>query len=191
MLEDAPRPELWTRIAALLGALRTLLLGAAPHLFAGIALEARAQLAAANALVRRYLHVLAADLTLPPPAVGVPEKNSNKTPTGLQRSHEPLFRLTEEARLSSSSGKSQERDPPELQWALMVEAVRRLRAVLNDPRRHALRLARLIRRRGRAALRALPVPAHILRRLPPWTDALLCRLDQEARPEDWAGLDTS
>ncbi|MFN4025538.1 MAG: hypothetical protein ACK4MQ_11960 [Hyphomonas sp.] len=190
MLDDAPRPELWTRIAALLGALRTLLMGAAPHLFAGIAREARAQLAAANALVRRYLHVLAAELTLPP-AVGVFSGTSTKTPATLQRSRETLFRLTEEARPSSPSSKSQERDPPELQWALMVEAVRRLRAVLNDPRRHALRLARLIRRKGRAMLRVLPVPAHILRRLPPWTDALICRLDQEARPADWAGLDTS
>lgn len=187
----APRPELWTRIAALLGALRALLMGTAPQMFAGIASEARAQLAAANALVRRYLHVLAAELTLPPPAIGVPSENSNKPPTGAQRSREALFRLSEAARPSSSSARSQAHDPPELQWALMTEAVRRLRAVMRDPERHALRMARLIRRTGRAALRVLPVPAHILRRLPPWTDALLCRLDQAARPEDWEGMDTS
>jgi len=73
----------------------------------------------------------------------------------------------------------------------MMEAARRLALVLNHPEKHALRLARLLRRQARATLKALPVPASILKRLAPWTDALLLRLDEEARQEGWAGIDSS
>jgi hypothetical protein len=40
-------------------------------------------------------------------------------------------------------------------------------------------------------LRDLPVPWHIIRRIPPALDVLLLRADQIARPLAWAGLDTS
>jgi hypothetical protein len=91
----APRPELWTRIAAFLGALRTFLRGAVPDKFDKAAANARAHLMAAAALVRRYIHVLAADIALPPLADGAPAKSSNQTPNKLQRRRESLFRLTE------------------------------------------------------------------------------------------------
>ena len=185
----APRPELWTRIAALLGALRTLLREAVPEHFHKIAAEARAQLIAATALVRRYIHVLAADITLPAPRpVGAPAKNSNETPTKRPARREALFRLIEETRLARAASKSDGADTPFVQWALMMEAARRLALVLNHPEKHALRLARMLRRRKGRVLKDLPVPGHIIRRLPPWTDALLLRLDEEARPEDWAGI---
>ncbi|MBY9068562.1 hypothetical protein K1X12_16830 [Hyphomonas sp. WL0036] len=186
-----PRPELWTRIAAVLGALRQLLRTVVPEHFTGIASEARARLAAAAALIRRYIHVLAAEIMLPERLVGVSAKNSNETPGKLQARRDPLFRLIEEACAPSRSSQSESSDPPFLQWAMMLEAARRLALVLNDPEKHAKRLARLLRRRKGASLKDIPVPAHILRRLAPWTDALILRLDEEARPAAWAGLNSS
>ena len=187
----APRPELWTRIAAFLGALRTFLRGAVPDKFDKAAATARAHLMAAAALVRRYIHVLAADIALPPLADGAPAKSSNQTPNKLQRRRESLFRLTELADTIKRASKGGGSDTPFTQWALMMEAARRLAIVLNHPEKHALRLARLLRRKGRATLKDLPVPASILKRLTPWADALLQRLDEEARPEAWAGINSS
>ncbi|AXE66017.1 hypothetical protein BBF93_18575 [Hyphomonas sp. CACIAM 19H1] len=188
----ALRPELWTRIAALLGALRTLLRQAVPEHFASIAAEARLQLITATALVRRYIHALAAEITLPAPrAVATPPKTSNETPRQLQRRREALFCLIEEARPARHAAKSDGADTPFVQWALMMEAARRLALVLNHPEKHALRLARMLRRRKGRVLKDLPVPSHILRRLPPWIDALILRLDEEARPQDWAGINSS
>ena len=184
----APRPELWTRIAALLGALRTLLRGAVPEHFHKIADDARAQLLAATALVRRYIHVLAAEITLPPLPVGVSPKPAGQTPTKHQARRDALFRLTELVDTIKRASKPGGSDTPFTQWALMMEAARRLALVLNYPEKHALRLARLLRRQARATLKDLPIPASILRRLAPWTDALLCRLDEEARPHAWAGI---
>ncbi|ABI76571.1 hypothetical protein HNE_3492 [Hyphomonas neptunium ATCC 15444] len=186
-----PRPELWTRIFALLGALRTLLREAVPELFGTIAGDARAQLVAVTSLVRRYIHVLAAELSLPPLAVGVPKENSKSNSEKLQPRREAPFRLTELISPPKGSSASEGTDTPFIQWALMFEAARRLNAVLATPQKHALRLARLLRKRKGETLKPMPVPGHILRRLPPWTDALLCRLDEEARPEAWAGINTS
>ena len=188
----APRPELWTRIAALLGALRALLRGAVPEHFHKIAAEARAQLLAATALVRRYIHVLAAEITLPEPRpVGAPAKNSNETPGARQPRRAETFSLIEQARSTSRPSTSDGADTALVQWALMMEAARRLAIVLNHPEKHALRLARMLRRRKGATLKELPIPAGILRRLAPWTDALILRLDEAARPEAWAGINSS
>jgi|GEM_PF-1395603 len=185
----ALRPELWTRIAALLGALRALLRQAVPEHFASIAAEARLQLMTATALVRRYIHALAGEITLPEPrSVGASRKPSNETPRKIQRRREALFCLIEEARPARHAAKSDGADTPFVQWALMMEAARRLALVLNHPEKHALRLAHMLRRRKGRVLKDLPVPSHILRRLPPWIDALLCRLDEAARPEAWAGI---
>ena len=187
----APRPELWTRIAAFLGALRVFLRGAVPDKFDKAAATARAHLMAAAALVRRYIHVLAADLALPPLPVGGSPKTAGETPTKQQRRRDALFRLTELADTIKRASKGGGSDTPFVQWALMMEAARRLALVLNHPEKHALRLARLLRRKARATLKDLPVPASILKRLAPWTDALLQRLDEEARPEAWAGINSS
>ncbi|MFN4186374.1 MAG: hypothetical protein ACK4M6_16780, partial [Hyphomonas sp.] len=105
----------------------------------------------------------------------------------LQPRREATFRLTELISISKGSSASDGADTPFIQWALMFEAARRLNAVLADPQKHALRLARLLRRRKGETLKTMPVPGHILRRLPPWIDALLCRLDEEASPAAWAG----
>ncbi|MFN3312912.1 MAG: hypothetical protein ACK46Q_05550 [Hyphomonas sp.] len=191
-MTDRPRLELWTRAAAFLAVLRRLITLSGPDGFAAIAAEARWRLAAATALVRRYIHILAAEIDLPPlaPARPAPEISAPSAAPRLCR--ERPFRLIEEARVAAGqSRRASELDPPEFQWALTTEAVRRLVAVMANPRPHALRLARFLRQRITAVLRALPVPHHILRRLPPEIDALLCRFDQAARPEAWAGLDTS
>ena len=187
----APRPELWTRIAAFLGGLRAFLRGAVPDKFDKVAAAARAHLMAAAALVRRYIHVLAADLALPPLPVGAPARNSNQPPTKHQARRDTLFRLTELMDTIKHASKGGGSDTPFVQWALMMEAARRLALVLNHPEKHALRLARLLRRQARATLKDLPVPASVLRRLAPWTDALLQRLDEEARPQAWAGINSS
>ncbi len=188
----APRPELWTRIAALLGALRMLLRRAVPEHFHKIAAEARAQLLAATALVRRYIHVLAADIVLPEPRpVGAPAKNSNETPGARHPRREALFCLIEEVRPASRPSTSDGADTAFVQWALMMEAARRLAIVLNHPEKHALRLARMLRLRKGATLKDLPIPTGILRRLAPWTDALILRLDEAARPEAWSFINSS
>jgi hypothetical protein len=184
----APRPELWTRIAAFLGTLRVFLRGAVPDKFDRVAATARAHLMAAAALVRRYIHVLAADIALPPLPVGASPQSSNATPTKLQRRRDSLFRLTELIDTLKRASNSNGSNTPFVQWALMMEAARRLALVLNHPEKHALRLARLLRRQARRTLKDLPVPASLLKRLAPWTDALLLRLDEEARPQAWAGI---
>jgi hypothetical protein len=183
-----PRPELWTRAAALVLALRRLLGGCAPDAFASIAAEARLRLSVAAALVRRYIHVLAAEMVLAPlrPARPVPDR-----PARPRLWRAPLFALTEEVRSARTRLPARTPDPPALQWALIAEAVSRLGAVLADPQPHARRLARRLRRGKGASLRDLPVPAPVLRRLAPETDALLCRFDRAARPSVWATIDTS
>ncbi len=182
-----PRPDLWYPIAQLLAALRTLLRATAPEAFAQIALDARAHLAALTALVRRYIHVLAADINLPLPQSRPPaERRASRA--GVSRAY--LFPLIETPARASGAATGGE-DPPELQWALLMEAAARLAAVLANPAPHARRLARRFGKLTVPGLRDLPVPWHIIRRIGPVIDTLLIRLDAAARPQAWAGLDTS
>lgn len=184
-----PRPDLWYPLAQLLAALRLLLRTAAPEGFAAIARDARAQLAALTALVRRYIHILAAEIILPPLRTEAPPTDKPARPVSSSRPRRALFQLLEVpgARSQPSAGE----DPPALQWALLVEAAARLAAVLADPAPHARRLARRFGTLLVPGLRDLPVPWHITRRLDPAIDTLLCAFDQAARPQAWAGLDTS
>lgn len=185
-------PEFWYPIARLLSALRALLRATAPEAFAAIAQEARAQLVAVTALVRRYLHVLAAELVLPPPRARPPSTEDKANPPAARRGrHAPLFQLIEHP--ARPGGRSKGEDPPDLQWALLMQAATRLASVLANPAPHARRLARRLGTLLDAGLRELPVPRHIIRRVGPGIDTLLLRLDQAARPQAWAGLgaDTS
>jgi hypothetical protein len=183
-----PHPDLWYPIAALLSALRKLLRATSPGDFAAIAREARAQLIVITALVRRYIHILAAEILLPPPRAIAPQADhtAGGAPQGAGRYVFPLIEMP-----SRASGPRDGEDPPELQWALLMESARRLVSVLADPARHARRLARRFGTLLTPGLRDLPVPWHITRRIPPGLDMLLTRLDQLARPKAWAGLDTS
>ncbi len=182
-----PHPDLWYPIAELLAALRTWLRATAPEAFAQIALDARAHLAALTALVRRYLHVLAAEIRLPPLAPLPPLPDEPVAREGA-RSSRYLFPLIEHParRARASLGE----DPPELQHALLMEAVQRLVSVMANPAPHALRLARFLRRFTGRALRELPVPWSVIRRIGPGVDTLLMRLDAAARPQAWEGIDT-
>jgi hypothetical protein len=182
-----PHPDLWYPIAALLSALRRLLRAADPYAFADIAGEARAQLAVLTALIRRYIHILAAELILPPPRATAPRPDPPAAEA--RRAGGYLFPLIEAPPRAGASSPGE--DPPELQWALLMESARRLVSVLADPARHARRLARRFGTLLTPGLRDLPVPWHITRRIPPGLDMLLTRLDQLARPKAWAGLDTS
>ena len=182
-----PHPDLWYPIAALLSALRRLLRAADPYAFAAIAREARAQLAVVTALIRRYIHILAAELVLPP--LRAPVAPADNPAAGVRRASGYLFPLIETPSRASASSAGQ--DPPELQCALLMDAAGRLVSVLANPARHARRLARRFGTLLAPGLRAMPVPWHITRRLPPGLDRLLMRLDQLARPQAWAGIDTS
>lgn len=183
-------PEFWYPIARLLSALRALLRATAPEAFAAIAKEARAQLIAISALVRRYIHVLAAELVLPPPRVRPPSTEEKPKSSSAQRGNRaPLFPLIENPTRSDGGGDGE--DPPALQWALLMQAAEQLVRVLANPAPHARRLARRFGTLLHAGLGDLAAPWHIIRRVGPGIDTLLLRLDQAARPQAWAGMDTS
>ncbi len=182
-----PHPDLWYPIAQLLAALRALLRATTPEAFAQIALDARAHLAALTALVRRYIHVLAADIILPPAQTRPPTERGR---IRARTAHRYLFPLIETPARSKSAATGGE-DPPQLQWALLMQAAARLAAVLANSAPHALRLARRFGTLTVPGLRDLPVPWHVIRRIGPVIDTLLIRLDAAARPQAWAGLDTS
>ncbi|MFN3910951.1 hypothetical protein [Hyphomonas sp.] len=184
-----PRPDLWYPIARLLAVLRRLLHAAAPEAFAHIALNARAQLAALTALVRRYIHVLAAGIILPPPRETTPQTDGPAPPSNTPGARHYTFPLIESPARASPASAGE--DPPALQWALLMQAAARLAAVLANPAPHARRLARRFGTLTVPGLRERPAPWHVIRRLGPGIDTLLLRLDQAARPQAWAGLDTS
>lgn len=185
-----PHPDLWYPIAQLLSALRELLRATSPESFASIALDARAHLAALTAMVRRYIHILAAELILPPPRARPPQADdaASRQPGG-QGARDYRFPLIESPSRPSPASASE--DPPELQWALLMQAAQRLAEVMANPAPHARRLARRFGTLLVPGLRELAVPWHIIRRIGPVLDTLLLRLDQRARPQAWAGLDTS
>ena len=171
------RPEFWYPIARLLSALRALLRATAPDAFAAIAKEARAQLIAVTALVRRYIHVLAAGLVLPPPRVRPPSTEDMPALVSARSgARATLFPLIEHPARPGSASSGE--DPPALQWALLMQAAERLVSVLANPAPHARRLARRFGTLLHAGLREAPAPWHIIRRLGPGIDTLLLRLDQ-------------
>ena len=191
MTEARPHPNLWRSIAQLIAVLRELLMATAPEAFAAISAEARARLTHLTALVRRYIHILAAETVLPPPRGGKPVLKDTKA-RQTRRPFETPFKLIERpAPARTGSSKPSDGDPPELQWALLLDAARRLNDVMADPARHARRLARYLRKHAEAPLRDLAVPWYVLRRLGPQADALLIQLDHKARPKAWENLDTS
>jgi hypothetical protein len=189
MSDPKPRPELWTRAALVVAMLRRLLRACAPDAFASISAQARALLAAATAMVRRYIHALAADILLPPVLPPRTGDHPSREERESRSANDYLFPLAELPGGRASQNCPPE--PPELQWAILWEAAARLAAVMANPAPHALRLARFQRRLGPAPLRDMPVRWHVIRRLGPIMDALLTRLDQAARPWAWEGLDTS
>jgi hypothetical protein len=190
-MSNQPRPDLWYPIAHLLIALRKLLRAAAPEAFTAIAREARLQLAVITALLRRYIHVLAAEIIPPPRSAPRPQAEHPAKPRATRKADRYLFALLEMPSQPSRASSGGGEDPAALQWALLMEAARRLAEVLANPAPHARRLARRFGTLDVPGLRDLALPWHILRQIPPWLDVLVCRYDAAARPEAWAGLDTS
>ena len=189
MSDPKPLPDLWSRAALVVAMLRRLLRACAPEAFASISAEARALLAAATAMVRRYIHALAADIPLPPVRTSNSADNPSREVRASRSANDYLFPLSEQP-----GGRASQYCPPEppaLQWAILWEAAARLAAVMANPAPHALRLARYQRRHGFTLLRDMPVRWYVIRRLGPVMDALLTRLDQAARPWAWEGFDTS
>ena len=123
-----------------------------------------------------------------PPPVPLPPLPDEPAQREGRRSRRHLFPLIEHParRARDSLGE----DPPELQHALVMEAVQRHVSVMANPAPHALRLARVLRRFTGRALRELPVPWSVLRRIGPGVDTLLMRLDAAARPQAWEGIDS-
>jgi hypothetical protein len=189
MNQTRPHPDLWYPVAQLLAALRQLLRATAPEALAQIALDARAHLAALTAMVRRYIQILAAELILPPrakpPLTDHPAERAS-APKGRRDYRFPLIEQPSKTNPASAG-----EDPPQLQWALLMQAAQRLAEVMANPAPHARRLARRFGTLLVPGLRDLAVPWHIIRRIGPALDTLLLRLDQRARPQAWAGLDTS
>ena len=188
-MSNPPRADLWYPIAHLLIALRKLLRARAPDAFAAIAREVRVQLAVITALLRRYIHVLAADIILPPPRAPRPQAEHPAKPRVARKADRYLFPLLELPARASCRSKGE--DGPDLQWALLIEAARRLAEVLANPAPHARRLARRFGTLTVPGLRNLALPWHILRQISPWLDVIVCQYDAKARPEAWAGLDSS
>ncbi|MFN7180475.1 hypothetical protein [Hyphomonas sp.] len=191
MAEARPHPNLWRSIAQLLAVLRELIMSTAPDAFAAVSAEARARLTHLTALVRRYIHILAAETVLPPPRQVKPQIK-DKTAGKPRRPFETPFKLIERpAPARAGPSRPTDGDPPQLQWALLWDAARRLTEVMADPARHARRLARYLRKHTEAPPRDLAVPWSVLRRLGAQADALLIHLDHKARPKAWENLDTS
>ncbi len=188
-MSNPPRADLWYPIAHLLIALRKLLRATAPEAFAAIARKARVQLAVITALLRRYIHLLAAEIILPPPRTARPQAEHPECPRTSRKAERYLFPLFELPARANCRSKGE--DGPDLQWALLMEAARRLAKVLANPASHARRLARRFGTLTVPGLRDLALPWHILRQIPPWLDVIVCQYDAKARPEAWAGLDTS
>lgn len=186
MTQGRPYPDFWYAIAGLLSALRKLLRAARPEAFGAFALDARAQLAAITALVRRYLHVLAADIHLPPPRPHAPSADNAAAGSG---SAAKAYRFPLFEKASAGAGAGSGEDPHGVQYALLLQAADRLVAVLANPAPHARRLARGLQRAAWPVLRELPVPWHILRRIGPAIDNLLMDLDRAARPQAWRGIE--
>ncbi|MFN7178430.1 hypothetical protein [Hyphomonas sp.] len=191
MAETRPHPNLWRSIAQLLAVLRELIMSTAPDAFAAVSAEARARLTHLTALVRRYIHILAAETVLPTPRGGKPLLKEAKARKARRPFETPFQLLERPAPARPGPSKPGDGDPPELQWALLWDAARRLTEVMADPARHARRLARYLRKHTEAPLRDLAVPWSVLRRLGPEADAILIHLDHKARPKAWENLDTS
>jgi hypothetical protein len=191
MSETRPLPEFWYPLARMLLVLKAVLAATAPGAFGAVSVRVHRELRYAGAYLRRYLLALARTLVLPPPRprpsaapaaprTAAPRRRPLNTPLAL--SEPPAPARTPGAR------------PPALPCAPVDSAIalRRtegLLAVLRHPLPAARRLARRLSGAAAPTLRALAVPWHVLRALPPVLDSLLIRLDGLARPEAWAGLD--
>lgn len=190
MTPPRPLPDLWQPIAQVLLALRALIRAASPDAFAAIAARVSRELRLCGALVRRYLFALAREICLPPlparPAKTDPSKPGRVAAPGRGT---PYFDPGERsaARRTARAG-APAQSAPGVQWALALNAAERLLSVLRDPLPAARRLAFRLAREKSPPLRELPVPAHVLRAVPPALDALLMRLDALARPDAWAGM---
>lgn len=189
-MSNPPRPDLWYPIAHLLIALRKLLRATAPEAFAAMARDVRVQIAVITAMLRRYIHVLAAEIILPPRPAPRPQAEHPAKPRATRKADRYLFALLEMPSQSSRSGGGSE-DDAALQWALLMETARRLAEVFANPAPHARRLARRFGTLTTPGLRDIALPWHILRQIPPWLDVIVSRYDALARPQAWAGLDTS
>jgi hypothetical protein len=207
--QPAPLPAFWQPIAAIVMVLRDRLQAATPGTFAALA-AARSRLAVAAALLRRYLHILAARVVLAPARQAA--RTSATAPQTAAPSPSPVIRaagartfvFTERARSgggrkdngggrndNGGGRKNNGAADPALSIAQLLSRARRLVDILSDPLPHARRLARQLARSGAPRLVSNPVAWHRLRRLPAYYDTLLEHFDRRANPAAWEGIDTA
>ena len=153
----------------------------------------KTRIAALTAMVRRYLHALAAEITLPMPRAIPPraEDESGATSCGTAERGLPLFENDPSTTRHATHSPRPDTNPY-FEWGQAFMQIERLALALAHADRRARRLAGLLRRRSKP-LRAMPLRVHHLRRLPAELDTLLLELDRRARPELWQSLklDTS
>lgn len=151
----------------------------------------------AGAYVRRYLLALAQGLVLPPlrqkPQTRAPAAPKAAGPYAIpprRRRLESPLPLAEPPPVPRPARGGQDLPAsPHVDWAIALHRTEILLAALRRPLPIALRLARRLARGLPPLLRALAVPWHVLRALPPALDCLLTRLDCLARPDHWSGID--
>lgn len=188
MSPERPLPEFWYPVARILLVLRDLLRAAQPGGYAALAAGVHRELAWAGAFVRRYLLALARSLVLPPLRLRAPASPEGAPRPRLRcRPLDKPLALSEPPAPKRAHGRYRGA-PSEIEWALALQRTETPLAALRRPLPIARRLARRLARGHRPVLRALAVPWHVIRALPPARDILLTRLDLLARPDHWSGI---
>lgn len=114
-MSNPPRPDLWYPIAHLLIALRKLLRTSAPEAFAAFVREVRVQIAVITAMLRRYIHVLAAEIVLPHRPAPRPQAEHPAKPRATRKADRYLFALLEMPSQPCRSGSGGREDDAALQ----------------------------------------------------------------------------
>jgi hypothetical protein len=190
MSPERPLPEFWYPVTRILLVLRDLLRSAQPGGYGAVAAGVHRELAWAGAYVRRYLLALARTLVLPPLRLRTPAAPEAASRPRLRRCplDKPLT-LSEPPAPRRAPGRYRgQPSPPEVEWALALQRTETLLAALRRPLPIARRLARRLARGAAPVLRALAVPWHVIRAIPPARDIILTRLDRLARPDHWRGI---
>ena len=186
--EPSAVTDTFALLAQLVLQVRAALRALSPFAFSENSTALKTRIAALTAMVRRYLHALAAEVSLPMRRA-VPRRDKEKPGASSRGTGERGLPLFENDRPATGRAmrRSQGTSHPYFEWGQAFMQIERLARALAQADRRARRLAGLLRRRSKP-LRSLPLRVHHLRRLPPELDTLLLELDRRARPELWRSL---
>ena len=159
---DHLAPEGWLRIAGLVAMARHILGLDAVPLPRGLAAKALLVLKPAEAMARRLLYLMAPDLTVFPPKAGASahaiSAHTHPVSPAKAGAANPTFRFTEplgpgpknngpRIRFFNEPPQPPKPVPPPKTSAPLLARIRALQAVIDQPDKHAQRLARWIARR--------------------------------------------